>query len=342
MTTSSSLQFLVLEAVIKIALILFIVLTAIAYLTWLERKVIAHIQSRWGPYLVGPSGLLQPLADGLKLAFKEDFVPAEADRLLYTLAPVITFVVALLAFAVIPFGTSVTIHGLHQPVEFHIADLNIGVLYLLAISSLGVYGIVFAGWSSNSKYSLLGGLRSGSQMLSYEIPLGLSVVSVLIWAGSLRLHDIVEAQARVPFIVYQPIGFVLFVICGLAEINRAPFDLPEAESELIAGFHTEYASMKFAMFFMAEYVNMLTVSALATTLFLGGWRGPVLPVLPWLWPTVWFSLKVAGFVLLFIWIRATWHRFRYDKLMSFGWKVLLPVGLLNVMLAAGLRLVLAR
>jgi NADH-quinone oxidoreductase subunit H len=332
----------VIVTLVKCAFIVFVLLTAFAYITYLERRIIAWVQLRVGPNRVGPFGLLQPLADGIKLAFKEDLIPLESDRLLYTLAPTITFIVALLAFAVIPFGTQVRIHGLHRPLEFHIADINIGVLYLLAVSSLGVYGIVFAGWSSNNKYSMLGGLRSSAQMLSYELPLGLSVVSVLLWAGSLRLGDIVDAQKHLPFVVYQPIGFLLFTICGLAEINRAPFDLPEAESELVAGFHTEYASMKFAMFFMAEYVNMLTVSALATTLFLGGWRGPVFAFLPWLWPILWFTLKVAAFVLVFIWIRATWHRFRYDKLMKFGWKFLLPVALVNVMLTAVLKLVLTK
>lgn len=324
--------------VVKCLLVVFVLLTAFAYITYFERKIIAFVQLRVGPNRVGPLGLLQPLADGLKLAFKEDFVPAESDKVLYTLAPMITFVVSLMAFAVIPFGTEVTIPILSQPFQFHIADLNVGVLYILAITSLGVYGIVFAGWASNNKYGLMGGLRSSSQMLSYELPMGLAVASALVMGGSLRLHDIVEAQTKMPFIVQNPVGFVLFIICGLAEINRAPFDLPEAESELIAGFHTEYASMKFAMFFMAEYINMLTMSSLATVLFLGGWSGPVLPVLPWLWPVLWFTLKVAGFVLLFIWIRATWHRFRYDKLMKFGWKFLLPVALVNVMAIAALKL----
>ncbi len=328
----------VIVTVVKCLLIVFVLLTAFAYITYFERKIIAFVQLRQGPNRVGPLGLLQPLADGLKLAFKEDFVPAEADKVLYTLAPMITFVVSLMAFAVIPFGTQVSIPHLSQPFQFHIADLNVGVLYILAVTSLGVYGIVFAGWASNNKFGLMGGLRSSSQMLSYELPMGLAVASALVLGGSLRLHDIVEAQATLPFIVQNPVGFVLFIICGLAEINRAPFDLPEAESELIAGFHTEYASMKFAMFFMAEYINMLTMSSLATVLFLGGWSGPVLPVLPWVWPVMWFTLKVAGFVLLFIWIRATWHRFRYDKLMKFGWKFLLPLSLLNVMVIAALKL----
>lgn len=311
---------------IKIALVLGSVLLAIAYLTLLERKIVADIQVRWGPTRVGPYGLLQPIADGIKLFFKEDIVPKDADRAIYTLAPVLAFVPALLSFAVIPFGP-----------RLYITDINIGLLYLLAISSLGVYGIVLAGWSSNNKYSLLGGLRSAAQMLSYELSLSLSVIGVLMHAGSLSLVDIVNAQTGamglfgilpVPrwFIFTQPLGFLIFLICGVAETNRAPFDLPEAESELVAGFHVEYSSMKFAMFFMAEYANMVTISALATTLFLGGWMGPFLP------PVIWFLIKVFVFLFLYIWLRATLPRLRYDRLMRFGWKVLLPTALANVLI----------
>ena len=299
---------------IKIALVLGSVLLAVAYLTWLERKLVADIQVRWGPTRVGPYGLFQPIADGIKLFFKEDIVPAAADRAIYTLAPALAFVPALLSFAVIPFGP-----------KLYITDINVALLYLLAISSLGVYGIVLAGWSSNSKYSLLGGLRSAAQMLSYELSLSLSVVGVLMLAKSLSLVEIVKAQEKVWFIFSQPLGFLIFLICGVAETNRAPFDLPEAESELVAGFHVEYSSMKFAMFFMAEYANMVTVSALATTLFLGGWTGPLLP------PVVWFLIKVFAFLFLYIWLRATLPRFRYDQLMCFGWKVLLPLSLANVL-----------
>ncbi len=325
---------------IKAGLLVFVLLTAFAYITYIERRVLAWAQLRVGPNRVGPFGLLQPLADGVKIAFKEDLVPLEADKVLYTIAPAITFVVALLAFAVIPFGTHVDIS--RWRIDFHIADVNVGVLYLLAISSLGVYGITLAGWSSNNKYSMLGGIRSSAQMLSYELPLGLSVVSVLLLSGSLRLGDIVDAQKSVWFAAVQPVSFLLFLTCGLAEINRAPFDLPEAESELVAGFHTEYASMKFAMFFMAEYINMLTVCALATTMFLGGWRGPAPDFLPWLWPILWFTAKVCALVFVFMWIRATWHRFRYDKLMKFGWKFLLPLALVNVMVTAIVKGVLAK
>lgn len=310
---------------IKIVLVLGSVLLTVAYLTLLERKIVADIQVRWGPTRVGPYGLLQPIADGIKLFFKEDIVPKDADRAIYTLAPALAFVPALLSFAVIPFGP-----------KLYITDINIGLLYLLAVSSLGVYGIVLAGWSSNNKYSLLGGLRSAAQMLSYELSLSLSVIGVLMHAGSLSLVDIVKAQTGamelfgiVPiprwFIFTQPLGFFIFLICGVAETNRAPFDLPEAESELVAGFHVEYSSMKFAMFFMAEYTNMVTVSALATTLFLGGWMGPFLP------PVIWFLIKVFVFLFLYIWLRATLPRLRYDRLMRFGWKVLLPMALANVL-----------
>lgn len=320
-----------LATLFKICLVVGLLLLAVAYLTWLERKVIGDIQVRFGPSRVGPFGLLQPIADGIKLMFKEDVVPANADRLIFFLAPALSFVPALIVFAVIPFGPS-----------FVITDVNVGLLYVFAVASLGVYGSVLAGWASNSKYSLLGGLRSSAQMVSYELGLGLSVLGVVMMTGSLSLVDIVEAQKGTWLgilprwnIFPQFLGFVIFLISSNAELNRAPFDLPEAETELVAGFHTEYSSMKFALFFMAEYANMIAAAALATTLFLGGWRGPLLP------PVIWFLLKVFAFIFLFIWVRATLPRFRYDQLMGFGWKVLLPLALANVMFTAALILILA-
>lgn len=319
-----------LATLFKICLVVGLLLLAVAYLTWLERKVIGDIQVRFGPSRVGPFGLLQPIADGIKLMFKEDVVPANADRLIFFLAPALSFVPALIVFAVIPFGPS-----------FVITDVNVGLLYVFAVASLGVYGSVLAGWASNSKYSLLGGLRSSAQMVSYELGLGLSVLGVVMMTGSLSLVDIVEAQKGTWLgilprwnIFPQFLGFVIFLISSNAELNRAPFDLPEAETELVAGFHTEYSSMKFALFFMAEYANMIAVAALATTLFLGGWRGPLLP------PVIWFLLKVFAFIFLFIWVRATLPRFRYDQLMGFGWKVLLPLALANVMFTAAAILIL--
>ncbi|MGH7383197.1 MAG: NADH-quinone oxidoreductase subunit NuoH [Candidatus Methylomirabilales bacterium] len=317
--------------ILKIALVMGLVLISVAYLTWLERKVIGDIQVRYGPSRVGRFGLLQPIADGIKLMFKEDIVPANADRLIFLLAPAISIVPALIVFAVIPFGPS-----------FVITDVNVGLLYVFAVTSLGVYGIVLAGWASNSKYALLGGLRSSAQMVSYELSLGLSVVGVVMMAGSLSLVDIVEAQKGSWYgiiprwnVFPQFLGFVIFLVSSNAELNRAPFDLPEAETELVAGFHTEYSSMKFAMFFMAEYANMIAASAMATTLFLGGWQGPLLP------PVFWFLLKVFCFLFLFIWLRATVPRFRYDQLMGFGWKVLLPAALVNVMFTAAALLIFA-
>jgi len=317
--------------ILKIALVMGLVLLAVAYLTWLERKVIGDIQVRYGPSRVGRFGLLQPIADGIKLMFKEDIVPANADRLIFLLAPAISIIPALIVFAVIPFGPS-----------FVITDVNVGLLYVFAVTSLGVYGIVLAGWGSNSKYALLGGLRSSAQMVSYELSLGLSVIGVVMMAGSLSLVDIVEAQKGSWYgilprwnVIPQFLGFVIFLVSSTAELNRAPFDLPEAETELVAGFHTEYSSMKFAMFFMAEYANMIAASAMATTLFLGGWRGPLLP------PVIWFLLKVFCFLFLFMWLRATVPRFRYDQLMGFGWKVLLPLALVNVMLTAAALLIVS-
>jgi NADH-quinone oxidoreductase subunit H len=321
--------------VVKIGVVFSVLLLVAAYMTWLERKVIADMQVRWGPTRVGPFGLLQPIADGIKLFFKEDLIPAQVDRTLFLLAPALSVVPAMIAFAVIPFGGTTTVFGLlSKPVPLQITDIDVGVLYVFGVTSLGVYGIVLAGWSSNNKYSLLGGLRSSAQMISYELSMGLSVVGVLILSSSLRLSEIVHAQTGVSwwlgfvpvpkwFVFEQPLGFLIFFVCALAETNRAPFDLPEAETELVAGFHSEYSSMKFAMFFMAEYANMATASAMATTLFLGGPLGPLGP------SPVWFVGKVFVLLFIFIWFRASLPRFRYDQLMTFGWKRLLPLALAN-------------
>ena len=312
-------------SIIKILVVFVVFLLMIAYLTWLERKLLGHFQVRLGPMRVGPHGLLQPIADGIKLLFKEDIVPANVHKLIYNLAPLLVFIPALIIMAVIPFGDQITIFG--QSIDLVISDFNMGILYIFAVTSLGVYGLVLAGWSSNNKYSLLGGLRSSAQMISYEVSLALSLIGVLMIAGSLSLVDIVKTQDSFFnwFIFRQPLGFILYLICAIAETNRTPFDLPEAENELVAGFHTEYSSMKFAMFFLGEYGSMINVGALATTLFLGGWQGPFLP------PVLWFLIKLCAFLFFFIWLRATLPRFRYDQLMNFGWKVLLPLALLNIL-----------
>jgi len=314
--------------VFKVFVVILAVLTGCAYATWLERKLIGHIQHRIGPNLAGPYGLLQPIADAIKLAFKEDFVPDNVERAAFFMAPLVAFIPALLTFAVIPFGDNVTILG-HE-IDMVISDLNIGILYVFAVTSLGVYGIVLAGWSSGSKYSLLGGIRSSAQMISYEIAYGLSLVGVLLIAQTLSLKELVAQQESFFdwFVFRQPLGFVLFVICAIAETNRAPFDLPEAESELVAGYHTEYSSLRFAMFYIGEYANMIAVASVVTTIFLGGWQGP------WLPPVVWFCLKVFFFMAFYVWVRGTLPRFRYDQLMNFGWKVLFPLALLNVILTA--------
>jgi NADH-quinone oxidoreductase subunit H len=384
----------------KVVVLLFVLLTALAYLTWFERKVVAHIQSRWGPYRVGPHGLLQPLADGLKFLFKEDVTPAGADKFTYFLAPFLSLSLAITSIAVIPFGPrDFTVFGQSTPLA--ITNLNIGLLILFAITSMGVYGVALAGWSSNSKYSLLGGLRSSAQMISYELTLTMSVVGVILMAGTFNLSDIVQAQQGfylgflprwnligAPF--PQVIGFFLFFTAAVAETNRATFDLVEAEQELVGGFHTEYASFKFAMFFMAEYSSMITVSCLATILFFGGWLSPfpqtgiwtwthyipaatfaiagvaliihgvryltvlgrvVLPVLglvlcalaalfampgvpDFVQAPFWFLLKIAIFIFVYVWLRGTLPRFRYDRLMTFGWKVLLPLSILNVVITS--------
>jgi len=384
----------------KVVILLFVMLTALAYLTWFERKVVAHIQARWGPYRVGPHGLLQPLADGVKFLFKEDVTPAGADKFAYFLAPFLALSLAITSIAVIPFGPKgLTMFG--QPTPTGITNLNIGLLILFAITSMGVYGVALAGWSSNSKYPLLGGLRSSAQMISYELALTMSVVGVILMAGTFNLSDIVTAQQGfyLGFLprwnligspMPQVLGFLLFFVAAVAETNRAPFDLAEAESELVAGFHTEYASFKFAMFFMAEYASMITVSCLATILFFGGWLSPfpqtrlfawshfipaaafaaaglvlivhgiryltifgriVLPILgaalcgvgvfcgqpgviEFIQGPFWFLLKIAVFLFIYVWVRGTLPRFRYDQLMNFGWKLLLPLSIVNVVLTS--------
>jgi len=386
-------------SVVKIVVLLFVSLTALAYLTWFERKVVAHIQSRWGPYYTGPHGLLQPLADGLKFLFKEDFTPPAADHLVYLLAPFLALSLALTTLALIPFGPA-TIYILGQPTQLSIAHVDIGLLFLFAITSIGVYGVALAGWSSNSKYPLLGSLRSSAQMISYEVSLTLSVVGVLLLVGTLDLSEIVQAQQGswhgIPRwnILPQIVGFFCYFTAAIAETNRVPFDLPEAETELVAGFHTEYSSFKFAMFFMAEYANMITVSCLATILFLGGWLSPLPDSWSWshyipaavlaaggaglllggifrekglgrfVFPVLgvvllgvayacahssvaeivqgpfWFLTKVLFLLFFYVWTRGTLPRFRYDQLMSFGWKLLLPLSLANLVLT-GLWLLVA-
>ena len=303
-------------------------MTTMAYMTWFERRVLSKLQARVGPNRVGWQGLLQPLADALKLYFKEDIRPALADKLLFPLAPAISLFAALSAFALIPIGPTINIAGVDVPLQ--VADLPVGVVYILAASSLGVYGLVLGGWGSGSKYSLLGALRAAAQVVSYELILGIAIVSVTIVSGTLSLGGIVEAQSQsVWYVVLQPVAFILFMIAAVAETNRAPFDLPEAESELVAGYHTEYSGMRFAMYFIAEYVAMISMSAVAATLFFGGWTFPFLPGGPW-----WLIIKMSAFLFLFVWLRATLPRLRYDQLMRLCWGVLLPIGLINVAITA--------
>jgi NADH-quinone oxidoreductase subunit H len=325
---------ILLLALVKSVIVIVILLTGFAYTTLLERKLLAGIQVRVGPNRAGPWGLLQPLADGIKVAFKEDLAPRGADRIVFAIAPVISVVMALCAFAVIPIGPDINVFGTVIPLS--VANVNFGILWVLGTTSLGVYGIVLAGWASNNKYSLLGGVRSSAQMVSYELSLGLSLVGVLLITGSLRLSDIVSAQTPTWFVFLQPLGFIVYFISAIAEVNRAPFDLPEAEHELVAGYHTEYSGLKFALFQMSEYIGMIVTSSVATTLYFGGWHGPFgIADGPW-----WFLIKVFLIVCGFIWIRATLPRMRYDRLMNFGWRVLLPLALLNVVLTAGAILLL--
>lgn len=320
----------VLEGLIKGIILILLLMGAGAYMTLCERVLMARMQLRLGPNRVGPFGLLQPIADGIKLLTKERFQPANIDKLTYWLAPGIALFSALFAFVLIPFGDTIVLWG--YTVSLRIANINAGILFLLAFSSLAVYGVVLAGWSSNDRYSLLGGLRGTAQIISYEVPMGISLLTVIIAAGTLSLPEIVEAQKGHWFIWTNPLGFIIYLITAFAETNRAPFDLPEAEQELTGGYHTEYGGMKFALFFLAEYVNILAVSSIAVTFFLGGWLGPGnIPIL-------WFALKVAFFVFLFLWVRATMARLRYDQLMSFGWKVLTPIAILNLLITAYIQL----
>lgn len=326
----------IIEALVKAIVIVIGLLTAYAYLTLMERIVVAKVQVRIGPNRVGPHGLLQPIADAIKTIFKEDIVPAQADKLVYIIAPGLAVGMALMAWAVIPLNPPVTIAG--YTINFQLTDVNIAVLYLLAIGSLGVYGIVLGGWSANNKYSLLGGLRSTAQMVSYEVSLGLSLVGVIMISQSLSLVDIVEKQGTIWNVVWQPLGLIIYFVAATAEVNRLPFDLPEAETELVAGYATEYGSLKFALLYMAEYINMVTVSAIASTMFLGGYQGPfgILPGFHWLF------IKIMFFIFVLMWIRYTLPRFRYDQLMRFGWKVLLPLAVANIFVTAVVLVLIGR
>jgi NADH-quinone oxidoreductase subunit H len=342
MSHSTPFSIFLLISILKLIVVLGITLTAVAYTVLLERKVLGRLQNRWGPSRTGPFGLLQPLADGIKLFLKEDMMPLAVERPLYILAPLLALSCALVSIAVVPFGRQTLVHGVDI---FEISNINIGLLVILGITSIGVYGIALSGWSSNNKYSLFGSLRASAQLISYELALGLSLVGVILRAGTLSLRGIVDSQSAHGLISwnffggFQFVAFFIYLMAAYAETNRTPFDLPEAESELVAGYHTEYSSMKFAMFFMAEYANMITVACVATLLFFGGANSPfghlfdhaltgaffrlVLPIF-------WFVVKVFAFLLLYIWVRATLPRFRYDQLMSFGWKFLLPVAMLNI------------
>jgi NADH-quinone oxidoreductase subunit H len=325
-------------ALVKVLIILQVMLGAVSYLIYAERKICGHIQARTGPNRVGPFGLLQPIADVLKLLMKEEFIPANANKVIFHIAPMLAVFPAIVTFAVIPMG---------PPPMFVVTDINVGLLLFMAMSSLGVYGITLAGWSSNNKYALLGGLRSSAQMISYELAMGLSTIPVILMSGSLSLVKIVDAQAgmfnpfglpiSLPnwgiFQAYLFLPFVIFLITAFAETNRAPFDLPEAEGELVAGFHTEYSSMKWALFFLGEYMNMIVICSIAITLFFGGWHGPFTDKLPFM-GLVWYLLKLSAFMFFFIWVRWTFPRLRYDQLMGFGWKVLLPASIVNVLIAA--------
>jgi NADH-quinone oxidoreductase subunit H len=339
-------QTFLLLSILKVVVVLVLTLTAVAYTVLLERKFLGRIQNRWGPSRVGPFGLLQPLADGIKLFLKEDLMPIASERPLFIIAPIIALTCALISIAVVPFGGLQTVKGVEI---FNVADLNIGLLVILGITSIGVYGIALSGWSSNNKFALLGSLRATSQMISYELALGLSLVGVVLRAQSLSLRDIVNSQSAHGalswnfFGGFQFVAFFIYLMAAYAETNRAPFDLPEAESELVAGYHTEYSSMKFAMFFMAEYANMITVSCVATLLFFGGASSPLGhllpdsfggPVLAAIFPILWFVAKVLFFLLLYIWVRGTLPRFRYDQLMTFGWKFLLPVAMANIVVTS--------
>jgi len=310
---------------VKMIVIFGAVMGTMTYITLAERKILGYMQIRPGPNRVGPWGLLQPIADGIKLFLKEDIIPDHASKAVFVIAPAMALIPAVMTIAVVPFGPEMTVFG--RKVTAYMADVNIGLLYIFSVSSMGVYGIVLAGWASESKYSLLGGLRSSAQMISYELSMGFAVVGVLMMSQSLSMVKIIEAQKGVWFIIPQFFGFVIYIIAAIAELNRTPFDLPEGESELVSGYFTEYSSMKYAMFMLAEYINIITVSGIVTTLYLGGWHSFFIP-LP---PLVWFMIKLLAVVFFMIWVRATYPRFRYDQLMTFGWKVLLPASILNIL-----------
>ncbi|MBI4686578.1 MAG: NADH-quinone oxidoreductase subunit NuoH [Nitrospirae bacterium] len=312
---------------LKVVITVNVVLLHVAYAVWCERKVIGHMQARLGPMVVGPHGLLQPIADFVKLFFKEDVIPTNADKPVFFIAPVIGVIAALSSLAVIPLWEN-----------FSIANLNIGILYILALSSVGAYGIILAGWASNSKYAFLGGLRSSAQVISYEIAMGLSLVGVMMLAGSANLSDIVNAQAKYPFILVQPIAFFVFLMSVIAETNRPPFDLPEAEAELVAGYFSEYSGMRFGLFFMAEYAAMFVMSAMVVVCFLGGWNGPEFWIFSHVPKIVWFLLKVYGLMFLYFWLRATLPRYRYDQLMGIGWKIFIPLALANIVITGIIKL----
>lgn len=316
--------------IVKLGAILGVLLAIAAYLVWVERKFLARLQIRYGPNRAGKYGLLQPLADMVKMFVKEDTVPDGADRIIFLLAPAVVASTALLMFAVVPLGRDLTLWG--QRIPMVISDLNIGLLLVFALSSLGVYGVALGGWASNSKYSLLGGIRGAAQMISYELSLGLSLIPIVMLAGSFSMVDIVQAQERVPFILVQPLAFAVFMVSAMAESKRIPFDLPEAENELIAGFHTEYSGIRFGLFFLGEYVHMQVLGAMVAVLFLGGWRGPFLP------PPVWLLIKIVLVALFMIWTRGTLPRLRYDQLMALGWKVLIPLSLVNILVTGAVML----
>ncbi len=322
---------LIIEWVVKSVILIVALLTGFAYLTFYERKALARIQVRIGPNRAGPGGWLQPVADGIKLIFKEELVPGDAYKIMFILAPVITVVPAFIILAVVPWGGTVSIFG--RQIALSVANVNVGILYITAIASISVYGIVLAGWSSNNKYAMMGGIRSSAQMISYELVLGLGFIGPMMLAASMSVQDIVVAQRSIWYVVYQPIGALIFWIATLAEVNRAPFDMPEAEQELTAGYHTEYSGMKFALFFMAEYIKMIAVSAIAVALFFGGYLGPFVDRWPWLGP-FYFLVKIIILLFGMIWVRATLPRMRYDRLMAFGWKVLFPLALVNIFLTA--------
>lgn len=319
------------EVVIKSIVLILALLTGFAYLTYYERRVLARFQSRLGPNRAGPEGLLQPIADAVKLIFNEEVIPNQAYRIVFILAPIITMVPALAIVAGIPWGDSVMIFG--REISLVIADVNVGALYIMSVASIAVYGVVLAGWSSNNKYAMMGGLRSSAQMISYELALGLSFVSVILLANSMQISEMIAAQRGMWFFIIQPVGTIIFMIATLAELNRAPFDMPEAEQELSAGFNVEYSGMKFALFYMAEYTKMISISSIVATLFFGGYLGPGVESFPWLGPLYLF-IKILIFLFGMIWIRASWPRIRYDRLMAFGWKILLPLSLAIVFITA--------